>query len=276
MKSNVIVIIGVGGIGMSIARHEGAGKIILLADINEKALTEAAKTLEDAGYVVKTQKVDVSSQDSVRSLASTAAELGNVLQIVNTAGLSPNMASSEKILEVDLLGTALFLEEFGKVIAFGGSGIIISSMAGHMIPALGQEIDLALSATPISELLDLPVLQSSSIPNTTYAYCISKRANHLRVQAESIKWGERGARVNSISPGIVMTALAKHELDSPIGEGYKTMIRESSLKRVATADEIASLANYLLNPASSFMTGSDILIDGGVIAAMKMGKISLG
>lgn len=275
MKSNVLVVIGVGGIGMAIAKREGAGKIVLLSDINEQNLTKAAQDLVDTGYVVETQLVDVSSLESVEALVSKATSLGNVLQVVNTAGLSPNMASTEKILEVDLVGTVYILEEFGKVIAEGGAGIHISSMAGYMIPAFGAEIDTALATTPSSELTKLPVLQPENIANTTYAYCISKRANQLRVQAESLKWGERGARVNSISPGIILTALAKHELESPIGDGYRAMISASAAKRVGTVDEVATLAHYLLNQDAGFTTGSDFLMDGGVIAAMKLGKISL-
>ncbi|WP_417939748.1 SDR family oxidoreductase [Flavobacterium sp. RS13.1] len=275
MKSNVLVVIGVGGIGMAIAKREGAGKIVLLSDINEHTLTKAAQELVDTGYVVETQLVDVSSLESVEALVSKATSLGNVLQVVNTAGLSPNMASTEKILEVDLVGTVYILEEFGKVIAEAGAGIHISSMAGYMIPAFGAEIDTALATTPASELTKLSVLQPENIANTTYAYCISKRANQLRVQAESLKWGERGARVNSISPGIILTALAKHELESPIGDGYRAMISASAAKRVGTVDEVATLAHYLLGTDSGFTTGSDFLMDGGVIAAMKMGKIAL-
>lgn len=275
MKSNVLVVIGVGGIGMAIARREGAGKIILLADINESNLERAAKDLVDTGYVVETQQTDVATKSSVEALAAKAAALGNVLQVVNTAGLSPNMASVEKLLQVDLVGAVYVLEAFGQVIAEGGAGIHISSMAGHMIPALGEETDRALMVTPASELMSLPVLQPANVPNTTYAYCLSKRANHLRIQAESIKWAERGGRVNSISPGIILTALAKHELDSPIGDGYRAMINNSASKRVGTVDEVASLAHYLIGPDAGFTTGSDFLMDGGVIAAMKMGKIAL-
>lgn len=275
MQSNVLVIIGVGGIGMAIARREGSGKIVLLADINEKILAQAAQDLRDTGYVVETQQTDVSSKISVDALAEKAATLGNVLQVVNTAGLSPNMAAVEKLLEVDLLGAVYVLESFGNVIAEGGAGIHISSMAGHMIPALGVETDRALAVTPADELLKLPVLQSANVPNTTFAYCLSKRANHLRIQAESLKWAERGARINAISPGIILTALAKHELDSPIGDGYRAMIQHSAAKRVGTVDEVAILAHYLLGPDSGFVTGSDFLMDGGVIAAMKMGKIAL-
>lgn len=275
MRSNVLVVIGVGGIGMAIAKREGAGKIVLLADINEKNLTIAAQELIDIGYLVEIQQTDVSSLHSVEALVAKAVFLGNVLQVVNTAGLSPNMASIEKLLEVDLLGAVYVLEAFGNVIAQGGSGIHISSMAGHMIPDLGEDTNRELAITPANELLKLDILNPSNVPNTTHAYCLSKRANHLRIQAESLKWAERGARINSISPGIILTALAKHELDSPIGDGYRAMIQHSAAKRVGTVDEVATLAHYLLGPDSGFVTGSDFLIDGGVIAAMKMGKISL-
>lgn len=274
MTSNVLVVIGVGGIGMAIAKREGAGKVVLLADINAHILSFAAQELKDTGYIVETQVTDVSSHHSVEALAIKAASLGKVLQVVNTAGISPNMASVEKLLEVDLVGAVHVLEAFGKVIAEGGAGIHISSMAGHMIPALGAEADKALMLTPASELMGLPLLQPANVPSPTYAYCLSKRANHLRIQAECLRWAERGGRINSISPGIILTALAKHELDSPIGDGYRAMINNSAVKRVGTADEVSTLAHFLLGPDSAFITGSDFLMDGGVIAAMKMGRIS--
>jgi NAD(P)-dependent dehydrogenase (short-subunit alcohol dehydrogenase family) len=276
MKVSVLVVIGTGGIGLAIARREGAGKTILLADVSEKALTEAAKGLENMGYTVQTQVVDIASHDSVHALAQKAADLGNVMQVIQAAGLSPNMAPPDKILAVDLLGNALVLEKFGQVIAEGGAGIVISSMAGHMPPALGQEADEALARTPADELLALPMLQPAHVPDSGAAYALSKRANQLRVQQESLHWGERGARLNSISPGIILTPLAQHEMSSPIGDAYRAMIKTSVAKRVGTADEVAAAAAYLLSPAASFVTGSDILIDGGVIAAMRAGKLSYG
>lgn len=184
------------------------------------------------------------------------------------------MASPEKILAVDLLGTALVLEEFGRVVAVGGAGVVISSMAGHMPPPLGPELDEALARTPADALLNLPALQPAAVPESGTAYALSKRANHLRVQAESLLWGERGARINSISPGVIMTPLAKHEMDSPVGAVYRTMIEASVSRRVGTSDEVASAAAYLLGAESSFITGSDLLIDGGVIAALRAGKIA--
>lgn len=273
MKNEVVVIIGAGGIGLAIARRQGFGKTVLLADFNEQTLSTAAKALQEASYTVATQVVDVSSRASVRSLADTAAKLGNVVNVVNTAGLSPNMAPVARVLEVDLYGSAVVFEEFERVIAPGGAGLIISSMAGHMLPALTQEQDHALAFTPADELLALPFLQPDAVPNSMIGYMMAKRANNLRVQAAAISWGARGARVNSISPGIIATPLAQHELNSPIGDGYRAMIAASPAGRMAPPEEIAIAAGYLLGSDAGFVTGSDLLIDGGVIAAMRAGKL---
>lgn len=271
MANDVVVVIGAGGIGVAIARRQGFGKKILLADFNEKTLEAAATDLRGASYAVSTHIVDVSSRESVRSLVDAAAALGNVAQVINTAGLSPNMAPPERVLAVDLYGSAVVFEEFERVIAPGGAGLIISSMAGHMLPALTAEEDHALAFTSADELLDLPVVKS--VPNSMVAYMIAKRANNLRVQAAAISWGAKGARVNSISPGIIATPLAQHELNSPIGDGYRAMIAASPAGRMAPPEEIAIAANYLLGPDAGFVTGSDLLIDGGVIAAMRAGKL---
>lgn len=267
----IVVVIGAGGIGMAIARRQGFGKTLLLADVDENLLSNAADDLRLASYTVETQVVDVSSRASVAALVERAASLGSVVQVVNTAGLSPNMAPPERVLAVDLYGSALVFELFGDVIARGGAGLIISSMAGHMLPPLTPEENAALAFTPADDLLDLPVVKT--VPNSMVGYMLAKRANHLRVQAEAIRWGERGARVNAISPGIVATPLAQHELNSTIGDGYRAMIAASPAKRMAPPEEIAIAAAYLLGPDAGFVTGSDLLIDGGVIAAMAAGKL---
>lgn len=274
MNKEVIVMIGAGGIGMAIARRQGFGRNVLLADFNPQTLASAAQSMRDAGYAVETQLTDVSSRESVEALAAKATSLGSVTQVVNTAGLSPNMAPIEGVLKVDLYGAALVFEIFGEVIAPGGSGLIISSMAGHMLPALPPEQDQALIHTPTEELLALPFLQPEVIPNTVVAYMIAKRANHLRVQASAISWGKRGARVNSISPGIVVTPLAQHELNSEIGDMYRAMVEASPARRMAPPEEIAIAASFLLGPDAAFVSGSDLLIDGGVIAAMKTGTLA--
>jgi NAD(P)-dependent dehydrogenase (short-subunit alcohol dehydrogenase family) len=273
MSQEVVVVIGAGGIGMAIARRQGFGKHILLADFNEKLLETAAKELELASYKVTTLKVDVSSRASVRALADAAAALGSVVNVVNTAGLSPNMAPPDRVLAVDLYGSAVVFEEFERVIAPGGAGLVVSSMAGHMTAGLPAEQEHDLAFAPADELLAKPSLGPDAVPNSMVAYIVSKRANYLRVQASAISWGKRGARVNSISPGIIATPLAQHELNSPIGDIYRTMIEVSPAKRMASPDEIAVAASYLLGPDAGLVTGSDLLIDGGVIAAMRAGLL---
>jgi len=275
MAAEIIVIIGAGGIGEAIARRQGFGKMILLADISPATLQHAASRLQASGYRVETQAVDVTSRASVHALVEAAAGLGRVTQLINTTGLSPNMAPVAQVLKVDLYGTALVFEEFETVIAPGGAGLIISSMAGHMLPALTPEQDHALAYIPADELLALPFLQGDAIPNTLVAYMMAKRANSLRVQAAAISWGERGARVNTISPGIVMTPLAAHELNSPIGDIYRAMMAASPAKRLAPPEEIAVAAAFLLGPDAGFITGSDLLMDGGVVAAMRAGKLPI-
>lgn len=275
MSTEVAVVIGAGGIGQAIGRREGTGRVVLLADRNENALRAAAASLGAGGHQVATRPVDVASRDSVHALARAAAELGPVTRLIHTAGLSPVQASTEAILAVDLYGVALVLDEFGQVIAPGGSGLVISSMAGHMIPALPPEQDLALAHTPTDELRQLPFLSAESVPSSGAAYAIAKRANHLRVQAAAVDWGDRGARVNSMSPGIILTPLAQEEMAGPGAAGYQQMIEQSAARRVGTVDEIANVAALLLGPDGAFITGSDLLIDGGVIAATRAGRIQL-
>jgi len=273
MTKDVIVVIGAGGIGLAIARRQGFGRVILLADHDENTLARSAAALGAASYDVTTQAVDVSLRASVAALAETASAMGPVMQVINTAGLSPNMAPVDKVLEVDLYGSAVVFEEFGKVIASGGAGLIVSSMAGHMMRQLPEEDEKQLAHAPADELLSLSCLRRDAIPNTLVAYMVAKRANILRVQAEAVNWGARGARVNAISPGIVVTPLATHELDSEIGDIYRTMVDASPSQRMAPPDEIAVAASFLLGPDAGFITGSDLLIDGGVIAAMRAGKL---
>jgi NAD(P)-dependent dehydrogenase (short-subunit alcohol dehydrogenase family) len=271
--NDVLVVTGAGAIGQAIARRQGPGKHVLLADINEENLASAAHALEDLGHSVSTQRVDVSSPDSVHALAEKASELGDVAQVVHTAGVSPVQASAATVLAVDLLGTALVLEEFGRVIAPGGAGIVISSMAGHMFPPFEPEQEHALAHTPTDELLALPFLDPEALGQAAYGY--AKRGNALRVQAESMKWGRRGARVNAISPGIIITPLARDEMSGPGAASYQKMIETSATGRVGTPDEVAAAAAFLLGREAGFITGSDLLMDGGVIAALRAGRWSL-
>jgi NAD(P)-dependent dehydrogenase (short-subunit alcohol dehydrogenase family) len=271
----LVVIIGAGSIGQAIARRIGVGKTILLADLNEDTGQAAAKTLQAAGFTTSTATVDVASHDSVAALAETASAMGAVMHVVHTAGLSPAQASPEAIIAVDLVGVAFVLEEFGRIIASGGSGIVIASQAGHMIPPLAAEQNEALARTLAGELAQLPFLQPDVVTNPGGAYALAKRANTLRVQAASVDWGDRGARLNSLSPGIIMTPLAMDELNSPVGEAYQRMIKASAAGRVGTPDEIGATAAFLMGRDGSFITGTDLLIDGGVIAAIAAGRYQL-
>jgi NAD(P)-dependent dehydrogenase (short-subunit alcohol dehydrogenase family) len=275
MTDEVVVVIGAGGIGQAIGRRQGTGRTVLLADINPTISEAAANDLSAGGHTVVTAVVDVASGRSINELAQKAAGIGEVVNIVHTAGLSPVQATAEAILRVDLVGVARVLEVFRHVVAPGGAGVVISSMAGHMLPALAPEADRALAVTPVDGLLDLPMLSPQQVPNSGAAYALSKRANHLRVQAEAVLWGERGARINTISPGIILTPLAKDEMSGPGAENYRNMIDQSAASRVGTTDEIAAAASYLLGRDSSFVTGADLLIDGGVIAAIRAGRIQL-
>jgi NAD(P)-dependent dehydrogenase (short-subunit alcohol dehydrogenase family) len=271
----LVVVIGAGSMGQAIVRRIGVGKTILLADLNKDAAGTAARTLQAAGFPTSTATVDVASHDSVARLAETASALGAVVHVVHTAGLSPAQASPEAIIAVDLVGVAFVLEEFGRIIASGGSGIVIASQAGHMLPPLPAEQNEALARTPAGELAQLPFLQPDIVTNSGAAYALAKRANILRVQAASVDWGDRSARLNSLSPGIIMTPLAMDELNSPAGDAYHRMIKASAAGRVGTPDEIGAIAAFLMGRDGSFITGTDLLIDGGVIASIAAGRYQL-
>ena len=269
--TNVTVVIGAGSIGQAIARRVSSGKRVLLADLRQENADAAAKVLSEAGFEVSTAKVDVSSRPSVQALVKSATALGDITGVIHAAGVSPSQASPATILSVDLYGTALVLEEFGKVIAAGGSGIVIASMSGHRLPSLTAEQDKALATTAVDEMLALPMLQPDRVTDPLNAYQISKRCNSLRVMAEAVRWGKRGARVNTISPGIIITPLAKDELTGPRGEGYRRMIDGCAAKRAGTPDEVGALGAFLMGPDGAFITGSDFLMDGGVTSAYWFG-----
>lgn len=271
--TDVVVVIGPGSIGQAIARRVGVGKHLLLADLREENARAAAKTLGDASFEVGTSVIDVASRISVHALVAHAASLGSVLGVVHAAGVSPTQAPPATILKVDLYGTALVLEEFGNVIARGGSGVVIASQSGHRLPALAPEQDRALALTPADELLSLPMLQPDQVTDSLHAYQLSKRGNALRVKAEAVRWGKRGARVNTISPGIIITPLANDELSGPRGEGYRRMIELCPAGRAGTPDEVGGVAALLMGPDGPFITGSDFLMDGGVTSAYWYGEL---
>ncbi|MCJ7711999.1 MAG: SDR family oxidoreductase [Chloroflexi bacterium] len=267
MDRDVAVVIGVGGMGLAIARRVGGGRRLLLADFNEATLAAAADQLRGDGHDVTAQMVDVSDRASVAALADAAAALGAVTQVAHTAGLSPVQAPTTAILSVDLVGVAYVLDEFARVIATGGACVVIASMAGHM-GAFPPEMEAALATTPAADLLTLPFLAPDAL-DPGAAYGIAKRGNSFRVQAAATAWGRRGARVNVISPGVISTPMGQAELAGPHGDQMRVMIAMSGTGRVGTPDDIADAAAFLLGPTASFITGADLLVDGGVVAAIR-------
>ncbi|MCU1372150.1 MAG: fabG3 [Ilumatobacteraceae bacterium] len=273
-STNVTVVIGAGSIGQAIARRVSAGNHVVLADLRQANADTAAETLADAGYETSATTVDISDRDSIQALVKTATELGAITRVIHAAGVSPSQAPPAAILAVDLYGTAVLLEEFGNVIADGGTAVVIASQSGHRLGALTAAEDAMLATTPADDLLALPMLQPDQVTDPLHAYQLAKRANALRVKAEAVRWAERGARVNTISPGIIITPLAHDELSGPRGAGYRAMLERSPAGRAGTPDEVATVAALLMGADGGFITGGDFLVDGGVTASWFYGPLA--
>ncbi|WP_407423681.1 SDR family oxidoreductase [Methanobrevibacter sp.] len=273
-NKEVIALLGAGSMGTAIVKRIGAGKLIFLGDISEDNLETRAKELRYEGYIVETQVVDAMDKRSVEAFAKRASELGNLKHFINTAGASPNQASPEHIINLDLVATSETIDVFADYIAEGGSGLIISSQTGYMMN-IPPEVENEIAMAPTSELKDIEFIKNDAMVNSGVAYIVAKRANHLRVRtAAATTWGDKRARINTISPGIIVTPLAYDEFEAA-GEGYQEMINSSPARRVGTPEEIARAAEFLLSDQASFITGIDLLIDGGVIASISSGRYSL-
>ena len=270
---NVMILTGAGQIGMAIARRMGYGKKIFIGDKKMENARTISGIMNEAGFDTEALEMDLSSRESIRNLIAEAQKAGPITMLVNAAGVSPSQAPIEAILKVDLYGTAVLLEEVGKVIAPGGVGVTISSQSGHRMPALTPGEDEQLACTPTEELLNLELLQPENIRDTLHAYQLAKRCNEKRVMAESVKWGEKGARINSISPGIIVTPLALDEFNGPRGDFYKNMFAKCPAGRPGTADEVANMAELLMSDKGAFITGADFLIDGGATASYFYGPL---
>ena len=270
---NVMILTGAGQIGMAIARRIGYGMKIVIGDKKPENAQAIAKTMNDAGFDVVPAEMDLSDRASIQNIISQAQKYGDITMLVNAAGVSPSQAPIEAILKVDLYGTAVLLEEVGKVIAPGGVGVTISSQSGHRMKQLTPEEDEQLACTPTEELLKLPLLQPEHIRDTLHAYQLAMRCNEKRVMAESVKWGRKGARINSISPGIIVTPLAIDEFNGPRGDFYKNMFAKCPAGRPGTADEVANVAELLMSNQGAFITGADFLIDGGATASYFYGPL---
>ena len=274
-NKDVVVLLGAGSMGTAIVKRIGAGKTIFIGDISEKNLEERAKELRTGGYIVETRKVDALDRNSVEEFAKKASELGKVKYFIDTAGASPSQAKPEHIINLDLIATAEAIDIFANYIAEGGAGLIISSQTGYMMN-FTPEIEKELALTPTDKLKDIEFLKKDAIVNSGTAYITAKRANHLRVRtAAATTWGDKRARINTISPGIIVTPLAYDEFNSA-GNTYQDMIASSPARRVGTSEEIARAAEFLLSDEASFITGTDLLIDGGVIASINSGRYKLG
>lgn len=273
MKKDVILWAGAGQIGMAIARRIGTGKKIVVGDKKLENAESTAKIMNEAGFDVVPARMDLSNKTSILDFIKTGQTYGEVAMLVNAAGVSPSQASVETILKVDLYGTAVLLEEVGKIIKEGGVGVTISSQSGHRMPQLTAVEDELLACTPVEELLSLEILQPENIKDTLHAYQMAKRCNEKRVMYEAVKWGERGARINSISPGIIVTPLAIDEFNGVRGEFYKNMFAKCPAGRPRTADEVANVAELLMSEKGAFITGTDFLCDGGATASYFYGSL---
>ncbi len=274
-KKAVIALMGAGSMGTAIVRRIASGKKILLGDISEKALERVGEDFSRCGYDVETMQVNALQKESIEAFAQKASDLGPVMYFIDTAGASPNQASPEHIVNLDMVGTGYAVDAFGKVMAQGGAGLIISSQAAYMYP-IPNDIELQLVNTPTKELTQVPFIQEVAMQNSGLAYMIAKRMNHLQAQrAAATTWRDRRARINTISPGVIVTPLAYDEFRAN-GEGYQAMIDASAARRTGTSDEIAEAAAFLLGEHATFITGTDLLVDGGVIASIRTGEYKLG
>ena len=273
MNKDVMIVTGAGQISMAIARRVGAGRKIVMGDKKIENAKAIAEIMHSAGFDVEPVEMDLSSRESIKMLIARAQEYGEIKMLVNGAGVSPSQEPIEAILKVDLYGTAVLLEEVGKVIAHGGVGVTISSQSGWRMPALTAEEDAQLATTPTEELLKLDLLQSENIRDTLHAYQLAKRCNEKRVMAQSVEWGKRGARLNAIAPGIIVTPLAVDEFNGPRGDFYKNMFAKCPAGRPGTADEVANVAELLMSDKGAFITGSTFLMDGGATASYYYGPL---
>lgn len=273
MKKDVMIVVGAGQISLAIARRMGYGRKIILGDVNFDHAEKMAVLMNQAGFDVEPFAVDLSSREDIRAMIAKAQRYGEIKAMVNGAGVSPSQAPIELILKVDLYGTAVLLEEVGKVIAPGGVGVTISSQSGHRMPALTPEQDRALAMTPSEELLDLDFLEPHKIRDTLHAYQLAKRCNEKRTMYEAVRWGERGARINDIAPGIIVTPLAMDEFKGPRGDFYKNMFAKCPAGRPGTADEVADVAELLMSERAQFITGATFLVDGGTTASFYYGPL---
>lgn len=263
--TDVVVVTGAGGMGTACARRLGSGRSLVIADYDGAKLAREAEILEADGYSVVAHEVDVADRSSVDRLAAAAGALGPLRTLVHTAGLSPTMATADRVLEVDMLGTDHVLAAFSPFAVNGTVAVCIASMAGYL-SGLSPREQHTLATVPTEKLREAvgPVSELSF----GAAYSIAKRVNQLRVEQAAATWGARGARVVSISPGIIATPMSRREIDMGNGDAMQQQLALSPISRIGTVEDISSAVEWLASPAAAFVTGCDLRVDGGVTAAI--------
>jgi NAD(P)-dependent dehydrogenase (short-subunit alcohol dehydrogenase family) len=269
--SGIVVVTGAGKLAEACARRLGRGRTLLIASASGERLGELAERLTCEGYTVGTRLLDVSSRSSVRALAAAAAECGPLAALVHTAGLSPVQADSRALLAVNAVGTANVADQFAEIATEGSVGVCLASSAGYSA-RLSSETERELACVCAEKLLGLPVLDADRL-GRRQAYIIGKRVAQIRAAAAAAAWGSKGARIVSVSPGLVATRMGELELSGPAGENIREHVKRSPCGRVATPDDVADVVAFLASPAAAFVVGADILVDGGSMAVSRWDEV---
>lgn len=268
------VIIGAGGMGAAIAHRLAKGRQLWIADFSETGLAAVVRSLRDEGHTVEGHQLDIVDFRAVAKFAKAAAIAGHIDAIIHTAGLSPTQAKTKRIFEVDVLGFANVMEAFYQVASEGTAFVGISSMASYLAPEgfLSQALQVHFATAPLDKILVHPELDIET--ENMMSYSIAKMGNRLRVQATARAWGSKGARINTISPGVIATPMGDLEWKGESGKHMRAMVEGSASHRKGTSDEIAGAAVFLVGPDSTFITGTDILVDGGVVCSMRWNSVA--
>ncbi|NWL80967.1 short-chain dehydrogenase [Pseudomonas taiwanensis] len=266
MNKELMIITGLGAMGLACARRLGTGRHLLLVDNSSERLQEAEQALAEGGYSVESLVLDLGASDAVQRLGDRIESLGASLRLLlHTAAVSPTQASARTIYQVNLEGTARLLEQLTPFLAPGSVGVVIASMAGQFI-SLTPEQEQALASAPTQSIAELASSWEGS-EDTNQAYMVAKRGNQLRVEVEALRWARRGGRLVSVSPGIISTAQGRQEVaEQP---QVAQLVRDCPVGRIGTPEDIAACVEWLASPAAGFVTGTDLLIDGGTIAALR-------
>lgn len=265
MNKVYVITGGTGGMGKAIARRFGHQGHLLLVDVNEERLIRTANELALEGIKsITTRKVDITNEEQVNELATITEEIGELGAVIHTAGLSPTMGEPRRILEVNSVGTALILQAFLPIATRESVAVCIASSAGHSVPR-NDAYNSILTHPLAPEFLNRMEQMSQGDSGTAYAF--SKLGVLLMVEDQAWEWGQKGARIVSLSPGTINTPMGRQEASKQ--EAMKVLLANTPLGREGEADEIASAVQFLCGSDASYITGTDILVDGGTTAGMR-------